>query len=92
MKTILSRVFMTNLSPVIFIFHGVADLPVVNAAKEPRNIHDFSGFPQALDQMGYPAPSASELANRVVDLLNQATILTNNPASFNRKSSPVHLL
>jgi 4,5-DOPA dioxygenase extradiol len=54
--------------------HWNSDLPVVSAAKEPRTIHDFSGFPQALYQVEYPAPGAPELADRVVKLLNQAGI------------------
>jgi 4,5-DOPA dioxygenase extradiol len=54
--------------------HWNSDLPVVSAAKNPKTIHDFSGFPQALYEMEYPAPGASELADRVVGLLNQAGI------------------
>jgi 4,5-DOPA dioxygenase extradiol len=54
--------------------HWNSDLPIVSAAQEPRTIHDFSGFPQALYEMEYPAPGAPELADRVVGLLNQAGI------------------
>jgi 4,5-DOPA dioxygenase extradiol len=54
--------------------HWNSDLPMVSAAKEPRTIHDFSGFPQALYEMEYPAPGAPELADRVVTLLHQAGI------------------
>jgi 4,5-DOPA dioxygenase extradiol len=57
--------------------HWNSDLPVVSAAKEPGTIHDFSGFPQALYQMEYPAPGAPELADRVVKLLGQADITCN---------------
>jgi 4,5-DOPA dioxygenase extradiol len=57
--------------------HWNSDLPLVSAAKNPKTIHDFSGFPQALYQMEYPAPGAPELADRVVKLLNQAGIPCN---------------
>jgi 4,5-DOPA dioxygenase extradiol len=54
--------------------HWNSDLPMVSAAKNPKTIHDFSGFPQALYEIEYPAPGAPELADRVVGLLNQAGI------------------
>jgi 4,5-DOPA dioxygenase extradiol len=41
----------------------------VGAALEPRTIHDFGGFPEALYSLHYPAPGASDLASRVVSLL-----------------------
>lgn len=52
--------------------HWHADRPTVSAAPQPRTIYDFSGFPGALYQLTYPAPGAPELADRVVQLLNQA--------------------
>lgn len=44
---------------------GVAVTAMVN----PKTIHDFGGFPDALYQMQYPALGSPELAQQVADLL-----------------------
>lgn len=36
---------------------------------QPKTIHDFGGFPQALFDMQYPAPGDGALARRIVELL-----------------------
>jgi 4,5-DOPA dioxygenase extradiol len=41
----------------------------VTAMAEPRTIHDFGGFPDALYRVRYPAPGSPALARRVRDLL-----------------------
>lgn len=54
--------------------HWLTNSPMVSAAPHPRTIYDFSGFPEPLYQLNYPAPGAPELADRVVSLLTQANI------------------
>lgn len=43
--------------------------PAVSAPPVNTTIHDFGGFPQALFDLQYPAPSSAPLAQRVAELL-----------------------
>lgn len=54
--------------------HWFSELPMVSTAPQPKTIHDFSGFPESLYRLSYPAPGAPDLAHRVVVLLTQAGI------------------
>lgn len=49
--------------------HWYVNATAVTAMAQPRTIHDFGGFPQALHEVQYPAPGSPELASRVADLL-----------------------
>jgi 4,5-DOPA dioxygenase extradiol len=47
----------------------------LTAMPQPKTIHDFGGFPEALFQIQYPAPGSPALAQRVQSLLMQAVVL-----------------
>lgn len=52
--------------------HWETRIPTVNAVERNPTIHDFSGFPEDLYRLSYPAPGDPALADRVVDLLSGA--------------------
>lgn len=54
--------------------HWDTALPRVGAAAAQKLIYDFSGFPDELYRIRYPAPGAPQLANRVIALLDEAGI------------------
>ncbi len=65
----LSRSIPTPKAILVISAHWNTHQPAVGMAANPRTIHDFSGFPEALYRMNYPAPGAIDLAQRVVGLL-----------------------
>lgn len=52
--------------------HWETRVPTVNAVDRNSTIHDFSGFPETLYRMSYPASGDPDLADRVTDLLAYA--------------------
>jgi 4,5-DOPA dioxygenase extradiol len=51
--------------------HWFVDGTFLTADSQPRTIHDFGGFPQALYEIRYPAPGQPELATRIRHLLGE---------------------
>jgi 4,5-DOPA dioxygenase extradiol len=50
----------------------------VTAMQDPKTIHDFSGFPQKLYEVDYPAPGKPELANEISALVTSAQVGLNH--------------
>lgn len=46
----------------------------VTAMENPKTIHDFGGFPQALYDVQYPAPGSPQLAQQTKDLINKTDV------------------
>lgn len=50
----------------------------VTAMEQPRTIHDFGGFPQALFDVQYPAPGSPELAKKASELITTTRVGLDN--------------
>ena len=57
---------------VIVSAHWHTEHPTVGLASQFETIHDFSGFPEALYSLRYPASGCPEAANEVVRCLTEA--------------------
>lgn len=63
-------------SILVISAHWETEIPRVTSAPRLKTIHDFSGFPQALYEIEYPASSSPPLARQVQQLLQQAGLET----------------
>ena len=59
---------------VIASAHWETNLPMLTGNPKPETIHDFSGFPEPLYKLRYPAPGAPGVAQRAQALLKDAGI------------------
>lgn len=57
---------------IVISAHHIAPGPAVTTDAQPQTIYDFSGFPEGLYDITYPAPGAPALASRIIDQLKQA--------------------
>ena len=70
--TALGRALPRPQAVLVVSPHWMTPTPRVGFAAQPDTIHDFGGFDPALYQLRYPAPGHAALAQRTVDLLNEA--------------------
>ncbi len=62
--------------------HWFVDGTYLTGNAQPKTIHDFGGFPQALYEIQYPAPGHLDLAQRVRGLLAHANAELNHEWGF----------
>lgn len=59
---------------VVVSAHWLTKGTMVTAMPNPKTIHDFGGFPQALFDVKYPAPGNPELANEIQKLITNPAV------------------
>jgi 4,5-DOPA dioxygenase extradiol len=64
----------TPKAVVVVSAHWLTKGTMVTAMPNPKTIHDFGGFPQALFEVQYPAPGSPELATKIQKLITNPAV------------------
>lgn len=55
---------------VVASAHWSTAEPRIGGSERPATVHDYSGFPEDLHKLAYPAPGAPDVARRTTDLIS----------------------